>query len=70
MSPSSTVHGSQHGTKSWLTNFWGFMLEPARTGFICIVQILPRKLVLDRADYTGPIRQHELDHARSGIDLP
>ena len=40
MSPSSTVHGGQHDTKyvtfelllhSWLTKFWGFMPEPARS---------------------------------------
>ena len=29
---------------------------------ICIVQILPRKEVLDHAEYTAPARQHELDH--------
>ena len=27
-----------------------------------MVQIQPRKLVLDHADYTAPTRQHELDH--------
>ena len=26
--------------------------------------------MLDRADCTGPTRQHELDDARSGTDLP
>ena len=25
---------------------------------------------VDHAGYTGPIRQHGLDHTRSGIDLP
>ena len=25
--------------------------------------------IADHADYTGPTRQHELDHTRSGIDL-
>ena len=25
--------------------------------------------MLDDADYTGPIRQHGLDHTRSGIDM-
>ena len=34
------------------------------------MQIQPRKCVLDQADYTAPIRQHALDHTRSGIDLP
>ena len=29
---------------------------------ICVVQIQPRKHVLDHADYTAPTRQHELDH--------
>ena len=29
---------------------------------ICVVQIEPTKLVLDRADYTALTRQHELDH--------
>ena len=29
---------------------------------ICIVQIQPRKRVLDHADCTAPTRQHELDH--------
>ena len=29
---------------------------------ICILQILPRKHVLDLADYMAPTRQHELDH--------
>ena len=29
---------------------------------ICIVQIQPRKYVLDDADYAAPTRQHELDH--------
>ena len=28
---------------------------------ICAVQIQPRKLVLDHADYTAPTRQHDLD---------
>ena len=27
-------------------------------------------LDLDHADYADPIWQHELDYARSGIDLP
>ena len=27
-----------------------------------IVQIQPRKYVLDDADHTAPTRQHELDH--------
>ena len=29
---------------------------------ICIVQIQPRKHVLDHAGYTASTRQHELDH--------
>ena len=29
---------------------------------ICVVQIQPRKHVLDHAGYTAPTRQHELDH--------
>ena len=29
---------------------------------ICIMQIQPRKRVLNHADYTGPMRHHELDH--------
>ena len=29
---------------------------------ICVVQIQPRKHALDRAGYTAPTRQHELDH--------
>ena len=29
---------------------------------ICVVQIQPRKHVLDLADYTASTRQHELDH--------
>ena len=36
-----------------------------RAGRICVVQIQPRKDVLnhaDHADYTAPTRQHELDH--------
>ena len=36
---------------------------------LCIVQIQPRKHVLDHADYTDATRQHELDHTRLGIDL-
>ena len=28
----------------------------------CCLQIQPRKSVLDRADYTAPARQHELDN--------
>ena len=28
---------------------------------ICIVQVQPRRYVLDHADYTAPTRQHELD---------
>ena len=35
-----------------------------------MVQIQPRKDVLDHADYTAPTRQRELDHARTGIYLP
>ena len=31
-----------------------------------VLQIQPRKHVLDGAEYTGPTRQHELDHTRSG----
>ena len=34
---------------------------------ICTVQIIPRKPVLDRADYTAPILQHDPDH-EIGID--
>ena len=30
---------------------------------ICIVQIQPRKYVLDHADYEAPTMPHELDHA-------
>ena len=26
--------------------------------------------VVDHADHMGPIRQHELDRTRSGVDLP
>ena len=29
---------------------------------ICLVQIIPRKSVLDEADYTAPTWQHGLDH--------
>ena len=29
---------------------------------ICVVQIQPRKYVLDDAGYAAPTRQHELDH--------
>ena len=29
---------------------------------ICIVQIQPRKHILDRAEYTAPTRKHEQDH--------
>ena len=29
---------------------------------VCIVHIQPRKRVLDRAHFTAPTRQHELDH--------
>lgn len=35
-----------------------------------VVQIQPRKPVLDHADYTSPPRQDELDHTRSGKGLP
>ena len=35
-----------------------------------MVQIQPSKHALDHAEHTGPIRQHELDGTRSGIDLP
>ena len=34
------------------------------------LQINPGNDGLDRADYTAPTRQHELDHTTSGIDLP
>ena len=37
---------------------------------ICIVQIQPRKHVINCADYAGPTRQHELDHTASRIYLP
>ena len=34
-----------------------------------MIQVQPRKDVLDRADATGPTPKHELEHTRSGIDL-
>lgn len=32
----------------------------------CMVQIQPRKLALGHAQYTGPTRQYELDHTKTG----
>lgn len=29
-----------------------------------------QEIVLDHADYSGPIRQHELERASTGINLP
>ena len=29
-----------------------------------------RAIMIDYVDHTGPARQDELDHSRSGIDLP
>ena len=37
---------------------------------ICIVQIQPRKRILDDARYTAPTRQHELEHTWSRTYLP
>ena len=67
MSLSSTVHGGQHDTKyvtfellmhaafSWLTKFWGFMLEPARTcvltAFKKPLTITTRRSHLERVNY-------------------
>ena len=36
---------------------------------ICVVQVQPRKHVLDHADYAAPSRQHDLpaDHADEGF---
>ena len=35
---------------------------------ICVVQIQPRKHALDRAGYTAPTRQRELDHTDHTTD--